>query len=370
MILDHLIKKEFIQILRSRPMIAITFGAPIIQLIVLGFAISGDIDNVPAAVTDLDKTALSRSLVHTLDESPYIDIRSRPGDPRAAAPLLEHGDVLLSVTIPRNFRNDLLRGERPAIGVTADAQNSQVALTATGYVRRIVLSWALESLRAETPGKRGPASVDVESRIWYNEELKSVYFMVPGIIVVLVTVITLMLTAMAIVREREIGTLEQLLVTPISRIEMILGKTIPFAVLGMIEVVIALVIARTVYGIFIAGSVPLFLAISLLYILCTLGIGLFISTFTQTQQQALFAAWFAMVYCILMSGFFLPIQNMPDVVRALTYINPLRYFMTVVRELFLKGAGAADLAPQIAALAVIAVFINTLSVIRFNKRLD
>ena len=193
--------------------------------------------------------------------------------------------------------------------------------------------------------------------------------MVPGILVLLVTVITVILTAMAIVREREIGTLEQLMVTPLTRVDLILGKTIPFAILGMIELCFALIVAKVVYSILIVGSLPLFLCLSLLYIFCTLGIGIFISTISHTQQQALFTAWFTIVFCILMSGFFLPLENMPKAAYYLTYINPLRYFMAIVRELFLKGAGLPELLPEITAIATLTVMIMTAAVIRFNKRL-
>ncbi|MCD6307790.1 MAG: ABC transporter permease, partial [Candidatus Latescibacteria bacterium] len=228
--LNHLVKKEFIQIFRSKPMIAVTFGFPIIQLIVLGFAISGDVVNIPTALTDLDNSSTSRSLVSRLENTRYLEVIHRPAEMRGGDRLLQHGDVILSVTIPRGFEREIVRNEKPALSINADAQNSQVAVTGSGYVRRIVRSWAQSWARSSgysvgTASLRGIGSVELESRIWYNEELKSVYFMVPGIITVLVTVITIILTSMSIVREREIGTLEQLLVTPITRLELILGKT-------------------------------------------------------------------------------------------------------------------------------------------------
>ncbi len=193
--------------------------------------------------------------------------------------------------------------------------------------------------------------------------------MVPGIIVLLLTIITMLLTALAIVREREMGTLEQLMVTPMSRMELILGKTIPFAIIGMVELALALGLARLVYNIPIAGSLPLFFGMGLLFISCTLGVGILVSTVSHTQQQALFLSWFIMIFYILMSGFFLPLENMPKAIQYLTYIDPLRYFLTIVRELFLKGSGITDLWPQAAALAGLAAALLSAAVLRFNKRL-
>ena len=207
------------------------------------------------------------------------------------------------------------------------------------------------------------------SRIWYNPELKSVYYMVPGIMVVLVTIITIMLTAMAIVREREQGTLEQIMVSPITKTELILGKTIPFALIGMLELFISMVVILTVYHVPMHGSLILFLFISVLFIFCTLGIGIFISTITTTQQQAMFSAWFIMVFCILMSGFLLPLENIPEPLLTLTAINPMRYYLSTIRELFLKGTGFIELKDNIIALVIIGSIVLTASVARFTKKI-
>ena len=367
--LRHLVKKEFIQLRRTRSMIAISLGAPIIQLLILGFAISGDVIHVPTAIIDLDNTATSRSLLSKLKNTRYLDVRYRLTDIHSIIPLLQRGEAILAVTIPKNFERMIVRGEQPNVSVIADAQNSNVAVIGVGYIRQIFLSWTVSRGLSGVDDPAGFNLINLDSRILYNPELKSVYFMVPGILVILVTVITTILTAMAIVREREIGTLEQLMVTPISRVELILGKTIPFAFIGMIELIFALVVARLVYHIIIAGSIWLFLGTSLIYIFCTLGIGIFISTISHTQQQALFIAWFILVFCLLMSGFFLPLENMPQPIYYLTFINPLRYYMVIVMELFLKGATLSDILVQVSAIAVIAVIVMTAAMIRFNKRL-
>jgi len=313
--LRHIIKKEFLQIRRTRSMIAITLGVPVIQLMILGYAVTNDVERVPTIVTDMDNSTSSRSLVHTLKNSRYLDVRYRPHDIREAKDILQRSKAILAVAIPKDFEHDLVRFRHPQIELSADAQNTNVALTGAGYVRRITLSWAQ---RLRLPGtavilknRAGFNSIATESRIWYNPELKSVYFMVPGIMGLLVTIITIFLTSMAIVREREMGTLEQLMVSPITRAELILGKTIPFLVLGLVELSVSLVVVRSVYRVPMNGSLASFMIMTVVYIFCTLGIGIFISTITSTQQQALFTSWFIMTFCILMSGFILPLENMP-----------------------------------------------------------
>ena len=369
--LPYLIRKEFFQILRSRAMIAITMGVPIIQLILLGYAVSGDVVHVPAAVVDLDRSETSRDLVGKFVNTRYLDVKFRPVTAHEGHTLVMDGKVILSVTIPKDFEYNLIRGERPELSLIADAQNSNVAVTGAAYVRFIILSWAQQraasnvTIRSNIPVN----TTEIRSRIWYNPELKSVYYMVPGIMVQLVTVVTIMLTALAIVREREMGTLEQLMVSPVTRLELILGKTLPFAVIGLIELGISLLVIRVVYHVPINGPIPVFLLMTVEYIFCTLGMGIFISTITTTQQQALFAGWFTMVFCLLMSGFLLPLENIPDKLLPLTIINPQRYYLSTIRALFLKGSGFADLRSNAAALGIIAVVVLSASVIRFNKKM-
>lgn len=369
--LRFLIRKEFIQVFRSRPMISIIFGMPMVQLIIIGFAISGDVEHVPAAIIDLDNSMKSRALVEKLSHSRYLDIRYRPGDSRSAYDLLQRGNAIIAVTIPSGFERDMIRGECPALFLETDAQNTNVALTGAGYVTMITRSWAagqagLFSLRKDIQIH----GINTDILTWYNPTLKSLYFMVPGIMVILVTLITMLLTALAIVRERgEKNSLEQLMVTPITRIELILGKTIPFGILGMIEMTLAIILIRIVYGITITGSLLSFYSMSAIFMLSTIGIGIVISTVTSTQQQALFATWFVVVFCLLMCGFFLPLDNMPRVLYNITYINPLRYYMTIVREVFIKGAGLADLWMQTLALLGIGSTVLGVAVARFHKNL-
>ncbi|MBN1294104.1 MAG: ABC transporter permease [Candidatus Latescibacteria bacterium] len=372
--LRHIIKKEFIQIRRTRSMLAISLGVPVVQLLLLGLAVSTDVEHVPTVISDMDNSVTSRSLVSKLENTRYLDIQYRTTDLQEVSSLLQEGETILSVTIPSAFERDIVRGQQPRISLSADAQNTNVALTGAGYVRRIILSWVQQQTKSGTSYISAPSvltnTIDIQSRISFNPQLKSTWYMVPGIMVLLVTIITIILTAMAIVREREIGTLEQLMVSPITRIEFILGKTLPFLILGMMELSIALLVIRTVYHVPIEGSLPLFLGISILFIFCTLGIGIFVSTIATTQQQALFTAWFILMFCILMSGLFLPLENMPKILYNLTYINPLRYFISIVRDLFLKGAGLHELWKNILALAVIGFVVMSAAITRFHKKME
>jgi ABC-2 type transport system permease protein len=369
--LSFLIRKEFIQVFRSRPMLGIIFGMPLIQLIIIGFAISGDVEHVPSAVIDLDNSVKSRALVEKLSNSRYIDILYRPRGSRAAENLLGRGEVILAVTIPSGFERDMARGEHPAIFIEADAQNTNVALTGVGYVTRIIRSWAVgQSKHFSQQNDIRIHTINTDIATWYNPSLKSIYFMVPAVMVILVTVITMLLTALAIVRERgENNSLEQLMVTPISRLELILGKTIPFGILGMVELTLAIILIRVVYGITIAGNLPEFYLMSGVFMISSIGIGIFISTVTTTQQQALFTTWFVLVFCLLMCGFFLPLDNMPRTLYQFTYINPLRYYMTIVREVFIKGAGISDLWVQTLALLAIGCSVLGVAVARFRKNI-
>jgi ABC-2 type transport system permease protein len=366
--LPYIIKKEFIQFRRTRGMIAMTLISPLFQFLILGFIVSGDVIHIPTVISDLDNSQTSRQLVSRLEHTRYLEIRSRTTDTGLADRYLVENRAIISIVIPKNFSVDAIRGLHPAILVKADAQNTNVALTGVGYVRRIAQSWfSGQSGTSLVPVAL--STIGVESRIWYNPEMKNAWFMIPGIVVLLLTITTMLLTSFAIVRERETGTLEQLMVTPITRTELILGKTIPFVILGFVGLLLSLLLARLIYHIPIAGSLPLFFGLSILFILSNLGLGILISTMSHTQQQALFLTWFTMVFCLLMSGFFLPLENMPRAAYLITYIDPVRYIMIIVRELFLKGAGIADLWKETLALAGFAVVLLSAAVIRFNKRL-
>jgi len=356
-----LVQKEFKQVLRDRNMLRLIFLAPMIQLLVLGYAINTDVKNIYTAVYDFDRTRLSREFVQTLSAGDYFIIKP-------AEYSLLHSDcgftenkINVNLIIPPDFSERLETGQPVATGFVVDGANANSAAIAMGYGGMITNQFNRGLSDFSLP-------ITMRQRIMYNPEQASVNYMVPGIVAVLLLMITSMLTSMAIVREREMGTLEQLMVTPIPTPALIMGKTIPFAILGFIEMSVALAFGIVWFGIPFIGSWPLLYALSFVFLFTTLGVGMFISTATRTQQQAMFFSWFFMIFSILTSGFFTPISNMPQAVQYLTYLNPLRYFMVIIRSIMMKGAGVDVLYPQILALIVFGLAIFSFSVMRFSKR--
>ncbi len=369
--LKHFLKKEFKQVFRQRQMVAIIFVVPVVQLLILGYAINLDVKHVKLCIFDEDRTALSRRIVDKFDACGYFDLV--PTENEKPATILGAGRADIVLKIPRNFERDVGRGKVAELAVITDAQNSNTAGIATGYTQELLRNFWEEDVNCKLsaqPALRNKLhKLTLQSQAYYNPELVSVYYMVPGIVVILLTVMTTLLTALGIVREKEIGTLEQLMVTPVDKFHFIAGKTIPFIIIAFVELAIALLVGTLWFGIPFRGSLWLLAGTASLFLLTTLGIGLFISTISGTQQQALFFAWFFMVFGMLMSGFFTPIENMPQIFQFLTYINPLRYFMVIIRAIFLKNSGAADLVGEIFALALFGIVIFSLALLRFRKRI-
>jgi ABC-2 type transport system permease protein len=368
----YLVKKELRQVSRDINMLRVIFVIPMIQLMVLGYAITTDIKNIDILICDFDDSAISRDLIERFSHSEYFTQINEPGAPGHIEQYLFTGKAVIALTIPKNFARDLKTHDNPEIQILLDGQNSNTSAVALGYCNRILLQFMQESVTSDL--RRAPAfarsihTIAPVSRVWYNPELKSVYFMIPGIISILLTIITMLLTSLAIVKEREIGTLEQLMVTPLTSGQIIAGKTIPFAFLGFLEMGIAMTFGVLWFKVPIVGSLPLLAFLSAAFILTCLGLGIFISTLVNTQQQALFISWFFLVTFILLSGFFYPIENMPQWVQVITLINPLRYFIEILRELFLKGAGISVLWPELLSLLGIGTTIFTLATLRFHKR--
>ncbi len=358
-------------------MIRIIFFMPLMQLFVLGYAITFDIKNLSLAAIDRDGSSASRALYDRFAHSEHFRAR-RIADPGGGIEeVLRRGEAVIAIVVPEGFGRDLESGKTAEVQVLLDGQNSNTAGVALGYCSRIVNRF-MQDRAAEARAKAGPRAaagirrgvrvVAAETRIWYNPELRSVYFMIPGIITILLTVITMLLTGLAIVKEREAGTLEQLLVTPLRPWQIIAGKTIPFALVGIAEMAIATTIGVLWFGIPVLGNVALLALIAFCFILTTLGLGVFISTVAGTQQQALFVTWFFLQIFVLLSGLFYPIENMPAWVQIATRINPVRYLVTVNRELLLKGAGIAELWPELAWLLGIGLSVFTFATLRFHKR--
>jgi len=368
----YLVRKELRQVRRDPNMLRIIFVVPLVQLLVLGYAITTDIKNLDLIICDQDRSVLSRDLADRFAHNDYFVVQPCACLSNQSETYLRQRQAVLVMIIPRGFSRDLELGRSPELQILFDGQNSNTTAVAMGYCNRILLRFMQDSPAGARLGSAGGAPrlqiINPISRAWYNPELKSVYYMIPGIISILLMIITMLLTSMAIVKEREIGTLEQLLVTPLAPWQIIAGKTIPFALLGFLEMGIAMTFGVLWFQVPIVGSLLLLAGLSAIYILTALGMGIFISTLVDTQQQALFSAWFCLVSFILLSGFFYPIANMPDWVQLITYLNPLRYFIEILRELFLKGAGIKVLWPELLCLAGIGVSIFTLATFRFSRR--
>jgi ABC-2 type transport system permease protein len=379
----HLVRKELRQVFRDPMMLRVIFVMPLFQLFVLGYAINFDVKNIGMIVIDRDDTQASRGLVDRFGNSRHFIVR-RIADPGNGIELyLRRGEAIVALVIPQRFERDLETGRSPQVDILLDGENSNTAGIALGYCNRILYRFmsdqrAARSAASGAVGGAAPARsaailrdvrlVEPETRIWYNPELKSVYFMIPAIVSILLTVITMLLTGLAIVKEREAGTLEQLLVTPLKPWQIIAGKTIPFAMLGIAELALATTIGVLWFRIPVEGNVALLALLAFTFILTTLGLGVFISTMASTQQQALFMTWFFLQIFVILSGIFYPIENMPRAVQYITYINPLRYFVAINRELFLKGGGFTVLWPELRSLLLIGVCVFGFAVMRFHKR--
>ncbi|NWG12867.1 MAG: ABC transporter permease [Acidobacteria bacterium] len=377
----QIMRKELRQTVRDVRRRALLFGPPLLQLIVFGYAVNLDVHTARIAWLDRDNTPESRALRAALESSHYFRVVAVPTRPSDVRELLDQGGAQAVVQVLPGFARDLMRGGVPAVQILVDGTNSNTAAIIMNYANQIVAAQAAAYLReasdrrllgagAAVPVAYVPASVTAQLRVWFNPDLKSRNYFVPGVVVNIIALVTIILTAMSIVREREAGTMEQLMVTPIRPVELMLGKILPFALIGLIEVAMIVAAALLVFGIPFRGSAAVLYACSVLFLLTSLGVGLFISTVSHTMQQAAMASFFFFMPALLLSGFAFPIRNMPPAVQYLTYLNPVRYFMEIVRGIFLKGTGVAVLWPQMLALLVLGITIFTLSSLRFHKRLD
>lgn len=367
--------KEFIQVFRDKRTRFLLFGPPVIQMLVFGYAATLEIRHIPTAVLDFDNSQVSRDLLSRFTASPYFDVRARVSDHRQIGDLIDRGDVTVALQINAGFAQDLRKGRTAHLQLIVDSSNSNTALIAVGYVNQIAARFAQEYQR-EHLSSTSPLiqsqipSIMLDRRPWFNTDLDSQWFFVPGVIGNLILIMVVSLTAFAVVREREIGTLEQIMVTPISRLEFILGKTVPFFLIGLFDTTLVSLVGTLWFGVPFRGSIGVLATGAILFILCMLGIGLFISTISRTQQQAMVSSFFFNMPAITFSGFGTPISSMPEFMQWLTYLDPLRYFLDVLRGVYLKGVGLEVLWPQMAAMGALALVMLTISVARFRKSLD
>ena len=365
-----MIKKEFIQIFRNSKMRAIVLIMPLVQSMVFGYAVTTDVKQVATAVYDQARTPESRDLVDRFIHSGYFSVRQTIHSDREMDELIDRGSVAAIIRIPPDFSGKLASGTTVAVQVVVDGTDSNTAGVVLNYAGNIIRNDAIEILRKRTdrPGWEA-TGVHLQTRAWFNENLTSRNFYVPGVIASIVMLVTLLLTSMSVVREKEMGTMEQIIVTPITSAEFIIGKTMPSIILGFVNMIFVTLISVFWFDIPVRGSIVTLLVANGFFLMTTIGAGLFISTLSDTQQQAMMSAFFFYLPAVLLSGFMFPIANMPDVVQAFTYLNPLRYFLIVIRGIFLKGVGVAILWPQILALFVLGSLILTLAVKRFHKNL-
>ncbi|HEX9005870.1 MAG TPA: ABC transporter permease [Bacteroidota bacterium] len=369
----EIIRKEFYQIRQDKRMLLVSHAAPILQVLLLGYAATTDIKNSTMAVADMDRTEESRRFIREFVNSGYFVDRYRAASPDDIDPYIERAKANIGLVIPRGFGADVLAGRTAGAQIILDGADANTASILLGYATQIVASYSQAVLvdYAALQARQRIPRIAPEPRIWFNPDLKSANYMVPGVVALVLMIITMTLTSLGVVKEKEIGTLEQLMVTPIRSHELILGKLIPFTVIGFVDVVVVLALARFWFGVPLLGSLLLLFALSGLFILTTLGLGLFISTIARSQQQAmLIAQFFFFMPFMFLSGFAFPIANMPWIIQFVTYVIPLRYFLEIVRGIFLKGAGLHELWPQTLALTAIGISVLTLSVLRFRKKLE
>jgi len=373
--IKQMIVKEFIQVLRDKRTRFILIGPPIIQMLVFGYAATYEIHHVATAVVDLDHSQESRDLVSRFMSSPYFDVKWQLSDSRQLGDLIDQGKATAGLEIHAGFAQQLRKGGTAPLQVIVDATNSNTALIASSYISQIALGFA-QDYQKDRIYRIAPQLVEVmpsvvlEPRPWYNPNFSSRWFLVPGVIGSLTLVLVIMLTAFAVVREREIGTLEQIMVTPIRPAEFILGKTLPFFLLGLFDVALIGTVGSLWFHVPFRGSIWVLIAGVVLFLLCMLGAGLLISTVSSTQQQAMVTSFFYIMPAITFSGFGFPISTMPQWMQYITYALPLRYFLVVLRGTYLKGVGMDILWPQMMAMLCLGLGFLTAAVLRFHKALD
>lgn len=366
----ELVRKEFIQLFRDRKNRPLLVIAPLVQLLVFGYVVSTDVRDVRVAWMDSCRTQESRRLADHLDASPTFHITHRVEHPEELERLLLDQEVHLAVKIPPDFSRRILARHTAAVQILVDGGMSNMASMRIAYTRTILDRFNRRLLKELYPERAAYGRIDPRVRTWYNPNLNSRHYYVPAIVAFLVMLTSLLFTSMAIIREKEGGTIEQLMVTPMTPFELILGKTIPYILISVGQMVAVAVFAVLWFSIPLKGGLPLLFGSTLVFLLSTLGVGLFISTVSATQQQAMMTTFFFVLPFFMLSGFVFPISNMPEVVQVLTYLNPLRYFLVIIRGVFLKGVGLDILWPQLAALAAMGAVVFLGAVKRFGKRLD
>ena len=369
----NILIKEFIQVFRDPRMRMVIFVAPMLQVMVFGYAVTTDVKNIPTAVYDLDRSADSRNFIREFTYSKYFDVKKYIYTDQEQKTLVDKSVVNVIIRINRGFAQDIKAGKSAQFQLIVDGTDSNTAAITLNYAAQIAERYSSRLLNRKSRVVLNKINslpkAQLRTRAWFNENLESRNFYIPGVMALTLMLVTLLLTSMAIVREKEIGTIEQLIVSPIKPFELIFGKLLPFAIIGFVVAILVTLIGVFWFKVPLRGNPFLLLGAIALYITTTLGIGLFISTLAGTQQEAMMSTFFFFFPAVLLSGFLFPISNMPGIIQFITYINPLRYFLVILRGIFLKGVGFWILWPQMLALLIMGVAIVTISSLKFRKML-
>jgi len=368
--IGYIIQKEFKQIFRNKGMLPIIFILPILQLVILSNAATYEVNNIKFAYIDFDRTSTSRELIEMFNASSYFNVLDEFPSHKQASSAMLLGEIDVVLEIPNYLERKLIKEQKGELAITINAIDGAAAGVESSYINQIIQGFNQNiKMKMLDPSKQSirPSIINSTPAFWYNPTLNYKTFMVPGILVLLVTMITLFLSGMNIVREKEIGTLEQINVTPIRKSQFIIGKLSPFWIIGMGLLTVGLILAKVIFNTPMIGSILLLYFYTSIYILVILGMGLLISNFTDTQQQAMFIAWFFVVIFILMSGLFTPIESMPRWAQIVTEFNPIKYFVEIVRMVLLKGSGFMDILPQFLKTLAYALIMNALAIWSYRK---
>lgn len=364
-----LLRKEFLQVSRNKAILPIIFVMPIIQLILLPYAANYEMKNISLSIVDMDHSMSSQKLINKITSSNYFLLKNSSTTYEEALEQIEKDKVDLIIEIPKGFDQDIIREDKAKIMVTANAISGQTAGLSVSYAGAIIKDFNNE-IRLQwiqSPRLNPLPNIEISSSNWFNPLMNYKYFMVPGVLAILVTMVGFFLSSLNIVREKEIGTIEQINVTPVKKYQFILAKLIPFWILGLVVLCVGMLISLIVYGIVPLGNPFIVLSFAGIYLIALLGFGLFTSTFAETQQQAMFIAYFFMTTSILLGGLFASIDNMPDWAQYITYINPISYFIEVLRMIVLKGSGFADLRNHFIIITGFAITLNALAIFNYKK---